>query len=160
MKLQFTSSISRCYCNYTSKPLPFCRGIINKTTPSQGQWCNLHHPYNSQHIQTILTVPIKEVQSRLTSAVNTRGHITGTDTMPGDTYQRLLYVVAYLCVLNTEAHSGQVVFLSLLYYCMFLHLTFYYITISPFIICRSFPLTLPDWRSNAGKNYNILRHWR
>ncbi|XDV28015.1 hypothetical protein PO909_031433 [Leuciscus waleckii] len=39
--------------------------------------------------------------------------------MPGDMYQRLLYVVAYLCVLNTEAHSG------------------------------SFPLTLPDWRSNA-----------
>ncbi|XP_051727352.1 MAM and LDL-receptor class A domain-containing protein 1-like isoform X7 [Ctenopharyngodon idella] len=39
--------------------------------------------------------------------------------MPGDTYLRLLYVVAYLCVLNTEAHS------------------------------RSFSLTLPDWRSNA-----------
>ncbi|XP_039517193.1 MAM and LDL-receptor class A domain-containing protein 1 isoform X2 [Pimephales promelas] len=39
--------------------------------------------------------------------------------MPGDTYRRLLYVVAYLCVLNTEAHPG------------------------------SFPLTLPDWRSNA-----------
>ncbi|XP_067219544.1 MAM and LDL-receptor class A domain-containing protein 1 isoform X1 [Chanodichthys erythropterus] len=39
--------------------------------------------------------------------------------MPGDTYLRLLYVVAFLCVLNAEAHS------------------------------RSFSLTLPDWRSNA-----------
>ncbi|XP_052404818.1 MAM and LDL-receptor class A domain-containing protein 1 isoform X21 [Carassius gibelio] len=39
--------------------------------------------------------------------------------MSGDAYLRLLSIVAYLCVLNTEAHSG------------------------------GFPLTLPDWTSNA-----------
>jgi len=54
--------------------VPVTHNIINKTTPSQGQWCNFHHLYNSQHIQTTLIVPRKEVQSRLTSAVNTRGH--------------------------------------------------------------------------------------
>ncbi|XP_067309535.1 alpha-tectorin [Pseudorasbora parva] len=39
--------------------------------------------------------------------------------MPEDKHPRLLYVVAYLCVLNTKAYSGSV------------------------------PPTLPDWRSNA-----------
>ncbi|XP_042574853.1 MAM and LDL-receptor class A domain-containing protein 1-like isoform X2 [Cyprinus carpio] len=39
--------------------------------------------------------------------------------MSGDAYLRLLSIVAYSCVLNTEAYSG------------------------------GFPLTLPDWRSNA-----------